>query len=83
MVDSGALEILKVTPAFPPTRYVALYRADQRSSLIASVTTLAQECCDFTRIFQTDLPSSEANTRSGVMAGKRGDTVQRRRVRLP
>jgi DNA-binding transcriptional LysR family regulator len=56
MIDSGMLAMLKVTPAFPPTKYVALYRGDQRSSLIASVTTMAQESCDFTRIFQTDVP---------------------------
>jgi DNA-binding transcriptional LysR family regulator len=56
MVEAGMLAMLKVTPAFPPTRYVALYRGDQRSSLIASVTKLAQESCDFTRMFQTDVP---------------------------
>jgi DNA-binding transcriptional LysR family regulator len=54
MVDSGMLALLKVTPALPVTRYVALYRGDQRSSLIASVTMLARESCDFTRMFQTD-----------------------------
>jgi DNA-binding transcriptional LysR family regulator len=54
MIDSGMLALLKVTPALPVTRYVALYRADQRSSLIASVTMLAQDSCDFTRMFQTD-----------------------------
>jgi DNA-binding transcriptional LysR family regulator len=54
MIDSGMLALLKVTPALPLTRYVALYRGDQRSSLIASVTTLAQQSCDFTRMFQTD-----------------------------
>src|SRR5207253_3954260 len=55
MVDAGMLAILKVTPPFPATRYVALYRGDQRSSLIASVTTLAQDSCDFDRIFQTEV----------------------------
>jgi len=83
MVDSGALEILKVTPAFPPTRYVALYRGDQRSSLTASITTLAQACCDFTRIFQTDLPTADANTGGGLMGGKRGRKVQGKRSEHP
>jgi DNA-binding transcriptional LysR family regulator len=70
MIESGALEILKVTPAFPPTRYVALYRGDQRSSLIASVTTLAQESCDFTRIFQTDTQAlSSERTKQGRRRG--------------
>jgi DNA-binding transcriptional LysR family regulator len=54
MLDSGMLTLLKVTPAIPPTRYVALYRNDQRSSLVGSVAMLAQESCDFTRVFQTD-----------------------------
>jgi DNA-binding transcriptional LysR family regulator len=62
MIDSEMLSMLKVTPPFPPTRYVALYRGDHRSSLIASVTTMAQESCDFTRIFQTDaLPVERAD----------------------
>jgi DNA-binding transcriptional LysR family regulator len=58
MIDNGMLAMLKVTPPFPPTHYVALFRGDQRSSFIASVTTLAQECCDFTRIFQTEAAAS-------------------------
>ena len=54
MIDSGMLATIKVTPGLPVTRYVALYRSDQRSTLIASVTMLAQESCDFTRMFQTE-----------------------------
>ena len=54
MVDSGMLAMIKVIPALPVTRYVSLYRSDQRSSFIASVTVLAEESCDFTRMFQTD-----------------------------
>ncbi|HTH79913.1 MAG TPA: LysR family transcriptional regulator [Ramlibacter sp.] len=66
MISSGVLEMLNVTPAFPPTRYVAMYRGDQRSSLISSVTTMARESCDFTRIFQTDvlLPAGGASART-------------------
>ncbi|MFL6694790.1 MAG: LysR family transcriptional regulator [Ramlibacter sp.] len=54
MIDTGMLATIKVTPGLPVTRYVALYRSDQRSTLIASVTMLAQESCDFARMFQTD-----------------------------
>jgi DNA-binding transcriptional LysR family regulator len=54
MIDSGMLARIKVTPALPVTRYVCLYRSDQRSTLIASVTVMAEESCDFTRMFQTD-----------------------------
>jgi DNA-binding transcriptional LysR family regulator len=53
MIDSGMLALIKVTPALPVTRYVSLYRSDQRSTLIASVSVLARESCDFTRLFQT------------------------------
>jgi DNA-binding transcriptional LysR family regulator len=62
MIDSGMLAMIKVTPALPVTRYVSLYRSDQPSTLVASVTMLAQESCDFTRMFQTDalVPESEA-----------------------
>jgi len=54
MIASGMLATIKVTPGLPVTRYVALFRSDQRSTLIASVTMLAQESCDFARMFQTD-----------------------------
>jgi DNA-binding transcriptional LysR family regulator len=80
MIDSGMLALLKVTPALPATRYVALYRADQRSSLIASVTMLAQESCDFTRMFQTEaLHPATADVRSTPTSGD--DRVTRRKTR--
>jgi DNA-binding transcriptional LysR family regulator len=78
MIDTGMLALLKVTPALPVTRYVAMYRGDQRSSLIASVTMLAQESCDFTRMFQTDaLQPVAADVRP--RAGKRGRVTAARR----
>jgi hypothetical protein len=55
MIDSGMLALVKVTPALPATRYVAMYRIDQRSTLVGSVTMLAQESCNFTRMFHTDI----------------------------
>jgi DNA-binding transcriptional LysR family regulator len=53
MVDSGALEPLTVTPTLPPATYAAVHKADQRSSLVLSIATLAQEHCDFGTMFQT------------------------------
>ena len=41
-----------MTPALPPVTYVAMYKGEHRSSLLASIIMLAQECCDFTRMFQ-------------------------------
>ena len=52
LVDAGLLQIVKVSPALPEVTYVAMYKSEQRSSLIASVIMLAQECCDFSRAFQ-------------------------------
>lgn len=54
MVDGGMLTLLKVTPALPEVQYAAVYRADQRSTLISSIAMLAQESCDFSRMFQAE-----------------------------
>ncbi|MGZ5180224.1 MAG: LysR family transcriptional regulator [Ramlibacter sp.] len=79
MIDTGMLTTIRVTPALPVTRYVALYRGDQRSSLIGSITMLAQESCDFTRIFQTEaLSPVMADGLPGVE--KPGRAVARRRT---
>ena len=48
-MTQGSLALIKVTPALPPVTYVAMYKGEHRSSLLASIITLAQECCDFTR----------------------------------
>ncbi|ROZ78394.1 LysR family transcriptional regulator [Ramlibacter sp. WS9] len=53
MVDTGALEVLSVTPALPVAPYAAVCKGDRPSSLVLSIATLAQEQCDFGRIFQT------------------------------
>lgn len=53
MVNSGALEVLAVTPALPAATYAAIYKVDQRSSLVLSIAALAQEQCDFGKMFQT------------------------------
>jgi DNA-binding transcriptional LysR family regulator len=54
MVEGGLLAVLDVTPALPPVPYVAMYKGEHRSSLLASVVMLAQESCDFSRMFQGD-----------------------------
>jgi DNA-binding transcriptional LysR family regulator len=54
MVDGGMLARLRVTPALPDTPYVALYKRDERSTIVSSVVMLAQETCDFSRMFQAD-----------------------------
>jgi len=52
MVDSGALAVLTVTPALPPATYAAICKSDQRSNLVLSIAMLAQQTCDFGRVFQ-------------------------------
>jgi len=52
LLAAGLLTRIDVTPALPPMRYVAMHKGEHRSSLIASIVMLAQECCDFTRMFQ-------------------------------
>jgi DNA-binding transcriptional LysR family regulator len=53
MIDSGALKLLQISPALPSTPYTAIYRGDRQSTLIDSISTLAQETCDFGTIFQS------------------------------
>lgn len=53
MVDTGALEVLSVTPALPVSPYAAFSRTDRQSTLVTSIAKLAQEHCDFGSIFQT------------------------------
>ncbi len=52
LVDAGMLEVIDVTPALPVVRYVAMHKGEHRSALTSSIVMLAQECCDFTRMFQ-------------------------------
>lgn len=53
MVESGALEVLTVTPPLPPAMYAAVCKNDRKSMLISSIAALAKEHCDFGKIFQT------------------------------
>jgi DNA-binding transcriptional LysR family regulator len=65
MIAEGLLEAVDVRPALPEAQYVATIRRDQRSSLMASIVRLAQQCCDFSRLYQTPTaPSSTARKRA-------------------
>lgn len=58
LVSAGMLTVIDVVPALPVVRYVAMHKGEHRSALTSSIVMLAQECCDFTRMFQTQ-PESE------------------------
>lgn len=62
MVRAGMLDLIKTTPALPDVPYAALYKDGQRSTLVSSIIMLAQECCDFTRLFQTTSDGPSPNT---------------------
>ena len=38
--------------------YIAMYKGDQRSTLISSIVMLSQECCDFSRMFDISAPAA-------------------------
>ena len=52
MVEKGLLMAVRCTPSPPVMKYVAMYKGDQRSTLISSIVMLSQECCDFSRTFE-------------------------------
>ena len=52
LVDAGMLTMVDVTPALPPMAYVAMHKGEHRSTLVASIVMLAQDCCDFSAMFQ-------------------------------
>jgi DNA-binding transcriptional LysR family regulator len=56
MVANGSLMVIPCTPAPPEMTYVAMYKGDQRSTLISSIVMLSQECCDFSRMFEISSP---------------------------
>jgi DNA-binding transcriptional LysR family regulator len=60
MIDAGMLDVIGTTPSPPDVPYVALYKGGQRSTLVSSIIMLAQECCDFTRMFQTSKDAPDA-----------------------
>ena len=54
MIRSGLLEEIESTPPLPAVPYVAMYLWEKKSSLTPSIVMLAQECCDFSRMFGAD-----------------------------
>lgn len=54
LVERGALEIVETTPPLPEIPYVALYRGERKSNFISSILMLAQECCEFSDLFQIE-----------------------------
>lgn len=61
MVANGSLMVIPCTPAPPVMKYVAMYKGDQRSTLISSIVMLSQECCDFSRMFEISSPGPSAD----------------------
>jgi hypothetical protein len=47
LVEAGLLVELDVQPALPNLEYVAVYKANRASDLIANCVELAKTCCDF------------------------------------
>lgn len=68
LIDRGALEVIETSPALPEVRYVALYRGERKSVLIPSIVMLAQESCDFSQLFQSEVAEGRpgSNTRSSA-----------------
>jgi DNA-binding transcriptional LysR family regulator len=60
MMAAGMVTVVKTSPMPPDVPYVALYKGGQRSTLVSSIIMLAQECCDFTQLFQTSSDSMDA-----------------------
>ncbi|MCW5300976.1 hypothetical protein DXT88_22640 [Herbaspirillum lusitanum] len=46
--------MVETTPALPEIPYVALYRGERKSNFISSILMLAQECCEFSDLFQIE-----------------------------
>ncbi|MES2414549.1 MAG: LysR family transcriptional regulator [Pseudomonadota bacterium] len=55
MTSAGMLEVVDVKPSLPAVKYVALCKKEQHSALFTAIIKLAQECCDFTLMFQSGI----------------------------
>mgnify|MGYP002776128160 FL=1 len=53
LIADGSLAVLRVAPELPEVTYMAMHRDEAGGSLVAAVAALAQQCCDFSRLFQT------------------------------
>lgn len=47
LVNAGLLVHMDVSPSLPDIHYAAIYKTDKHSELLASISMLAQSCCDF------------------------------------
>ncbi|KAF1037130.1 MAG: HTH-type transcriptional regulator MetR [Herbaspirillum frisingense] len=61
LIEGGTLEIVETTPKLPDVPYVALYRSERKSSFISSILMLAQECCEFSDMFQIEELAMDKN----------------------
>lgn len=52
LIAAGMLKAIEVAPPLPPMHYVAMHKGEHRSTLVAAVVMLAQECCDFGAMFR-------------------------------
>jgi len=66
LVAAGMLAVIDVTPALPLVHYVAMHKGEHRSALTSSIVMLAQECCDFSRMFQAQ-PAEEDEVRAAAV----------------
>ncbi|RJF95559.1 LysR family transcriptional regulator [Noviherbaspirillum saxi] len=58
LIDRGALEVIETNPVLPLITYVALYRSERKSNFISSILMLAQECCNFSNLFQVEVSTA-------------------------
>ena len=53
LITGGSLAVLGVLPELPEVQYMAMHRQEMGSTLMTSIASLAHQCCDFSRLFQT------------------------------
>ncbi len=51
MIEAGKLQLIETQEAVPAVPYVAIYKPGRKSILVSDITLLAQESCDFSRMF--------------------------------
>ncbi|MDT4844874.1 HTH-type transcriptional regulator MetR [compost metagenome] len=55
LVSANLLQILDVAPGLPDVPYAAMYKAENPSELTSAIISLAQKCCDFSRLIEPQL----------------------------
>jgi DNA-binding transcriptional LysR family regulator len=71
MTGSGLLEELESNPPLPEVSYVAMHLWEKKSSLVSSIVMLAQECCDFSRLFGAGAPAGSSKATARQTPGKK------------